>query len=1074
MNLKLLIILFFSLYVCFSGLADFNNNLKSDLFIVQQSGSSTVLGWYENTGCLREIILKEHIALNDISVVAVGDFNGNSLTDLMIGTSGSNICRWYEFSADLQTLNHIASLELADRIVDISLGNFDNDEYGDMIVITASSACLWYEWVSGTDIILRGNLKKGGKAAAIGDLNNNGIPDVLLAYATGLQLMESTGNNTWALLPGCTWAWGATTNNIKSIAVGNVDDDSETLDFLYVYTKDAVNTGELMWRTYSVVDNAPVINWRAKFNGFADFESVRLGDVDGDGKNEIIASRSNGQVVFITAVEGKKLLELPFAVSIDSAASGNALAVSPSPLHIFPKPSAGKKDMVIIGGQGSAGWFQSGGISGQIDYLGQIVDKATSVTLGDFDNDDKLDLFVGKNGAEGTWYEANGTFGRFMPVQSIGSGTLPNGLAVGDFDGDGKGDLFNCVSWGNCYWYKSDADNTKRTVKTIANQALACALGNIDNDEHLDLLVSTAGGLRWFESTGTPEEHINRMIMPELAGALSMAIGDIDGDMYSDIFVVRQDAAVVWLEGRFDNQSPVFVGGVIASNASSVAIGDIDGDGMNELLITDNQGVIRWYRSLINDTVTQIHGRAFGVSAIDIAVNNSSLDYSFDCEAIEDDFNGDCYVDIDDLEIFSQRWLNEFLNDELYNYGLFSGFAGNWTNCSDPTNPSCVLTEKKEAFIHMDYADEVIWAGNLGYSTYREAEIAEFFIRCRDRGIDGVFWRITAGGKALHWSNVESVFPARIAPEFLTASDLELADIMANIDPLALAVQYAKLNGVKIFVWLRVSDENDADPQNPYAKASDIILDNPEYALLDRQGNPMIGTVCYNEPAVRAFKLAHISELVNNYDLDGVLLCTRTHAFYYNEDSGYQYGYNPPIVQEYQRLYGVNILTESFDYDKWLDIRAEGLNQFVEQASQIVHASGKKLWFGIKTANDEKRGWPYGEALQKWKSWLANEWIDGVVAGHYYTPAEHIESQANAFRDVADLDQTLIFLVQLYDFDKSLHTPLSDIETMIQSIASSKANGGSFFEALQLEEYIGSYWDPIYHKVDKYWHLNFD
>lgn len=1072
MNSRLLVPLFL-LSFCLYSFADFDNNLKSDLFVVESSGSTTVLGWYENTGCLREIILKEHIVLDDISAVATGDFNHNSLTDIMIGTIGSSSCRWYEFSPDSQTLNYVASLSLIGEVVDMSIGDFDGDNYGDLIVTSSSSACLWYEWDSGTNAVLRGNLKKGGKAAAIGDLNDNGIPDVLLAYSTGLQLVESTGNNTWTLLAGCSWPWGVTTTNIKSIAVGDVDGDSETHDFVYIYKKDTVKTGELMWRAYSIhVNGDPAIFWKATFNDFADFETVRLGDIDGDGSNEIIASRSNGEVVFITAVEGGKLEEVSFSGSIDSATQGDIVAISPSSVRPVQEPVACKEDMIVVGGQGSAAWFQSTGFPGKIDYIGEVYDDATSVTLGDFDHDDKLDLFVSKNAAEGGWYEASGAFKRFMPVLSIGSGTVPNGLAVGDFDGDGKGDLFNCVSWGNCYWYTSDSNNAKRTVKTITNDALACSLGDVDGDADMDLLVSTSTGLKWFESNGIAEQHVSRMTAPELAGALTVAVGDIDGDMYKDIFVVKQDGTVVWLEGRFDNELPVLVGGVIASDASSVAIGDVDGDGSSELLITDTGGVLRWYRSAVNDSVTSVTGMLCGVNAIDIAINKSSLDFSFDCEVIEEDFNGDCYVDIVDLEIFSQRWLESFIG-ELYDYPLFSELAGNWTDCSDPTNLSCVLTEDKQAFIHMDFADEVQWAGNLGYATYKEAEIAEFFARCKDRGIDGVFWRITAGGKVLHWSNVASVFPARINPELLTESDLKLADVMADIDPLALAVQYAHLNGVKLFVWLRVSDENGADPQQPYARATDIILDRPEYALLDRQGNPMAGTVCYNEPGVRANKLAHITELVNNYDLDGVLLCTRTHAFYHNEDSGYQYGYNPPVVAEYQRLYGVDILTEDFDYQKWLDIRAQGMSLFVEQASQIVHNAGMKLWFGAKTAANEKRGWPYGEAIQPWKSWLSNDWIDGIVAGHYYTPPEQIETQTKSFDEVAKADQTMIFLIQLYDFNTNLNTPLSDIETIIQTISTSNSHGGSFYEALQLEDNINSYWNPIYDNVDEYWHLNF-
>ncbi|MFI4913078.1 MAG: FG-GAP-like repeat-containing protein [Sedimentisphaeraceae bacterium JB056] len=1054
--------------------ADFDNNNLCDIFAAVNSDSFTLLQRYESSGCLSEVLLKNSESLGDISVIACGDIDNDSFAEIIVGFSGSSTCSWYEYSIDTQSIVSGGSFDLIDEPADISIGNFDGDSDKDIIVVTASSACFWYEYQTGS-VVMRSNLKKGAKAAAMGDLNENGISDILITYSTGLFLVESTGDNSWAALPGCSWSWGATTSNIKSIISGDIDGDGKTVDFAYIYPKDSTDTGELIWRSLSVTEVGSDIYWRATFAEYKDFESIRMADVDGDDINEIVAVRSNGEVVFISAVEGGKLKEKAFSHNMANVKGGHSIAVCGDSSISGMEPQGGRKDFVVVGGQHLAGWFQSGSQAGECDYLGRIASNVSVATLGDFDNDDKLDLFTGKIGEEGTWYELSGVFQKFMPVLSIGSGTVPNGLAVGDFDGDGKGDLFNCVSWGNCYWYRQAGDNSKETVKTITNDgAIACCLGDIDNDSYGDLLISTASGLRWYEATGEAGEQIYRMTIPDLTNARAMAIGEIDGDMYKDIFVVKDNGEVAWLEASFDNQCPQIVSESLASNAASVAVGDFDGNSGNELLVAVENEPLKWYRSLANNQITEVSAEAFGLDAESLAVNNSSLDFSFECDPMSSDLDFDCYVDFDDLELFSQRWLETYQELGLYDLSFFGDIASNWYDCNDPQNIECVLKEKKQAFIHMDYADEVYWASNLGYSTYREAEIAEFFRRCSLKGIDGVFWRVTAGGKVLHWSDVCSVFPERISPEFLSDQDLELADIMSEIDPLALAVQYAHLNGVKLYVWLRVSDEAGTDTDNPYARATDIILDHPEYALLDKQGNPMIGTVCYNEVAVREAKLAHISELVSNYDLDGVLLCTRTHAFYHNEDSGYQYGYNPPVVAEYYKRYGVDILTEEFDYDKWLEIRAGGMSDFVQEASNIVHNAGMKLWFGIKSASNEKRGWPYGEAIQPWKSWLANDLIDGVVAGHYYTPAEMIENQTLSFQQAADPDQTIIFLIQLYDFDTSFTTPLSDIETLIQTISTSGSTGGSFYEALQLEDNMDSYWEPIYQNVDRYWHLNFN
>lgn len=127
----------------------------------------------------------------------------------------------------------------------------------------------------------------------------------------------------------------------------------------------------------------------------------------------------------------------------------------------------------------------------------------------------------------------------------------------------------------------------------------------------------------------------------------------------------------------------------------------------------------------------------------------------------------------------------------------------------------------------------------------------------------------------------------------------------------------------------------------------------------------MLGTLCYNEPAVRKHRLDEIEELLT-YEPDGIYLCSRTHAFVHNTDTGTVYGYNPVILQEFHKRYGIDLLKlpmDSLAEKRWLELKAEGYTRFMKDASDMVHRVGKKLWIGIKSTPNEEMGWPYGKAI---------------------------------------------------------------------------------------------------------------
>jgi hypothetical protein len=122
-----------------------------------------------------------------------------------------------------------------------------------------------------------------------------------------------------------------------------------------------------------------------------------------------------------------------------------------------------------------------------------------------------------------------------------------SGVAAGDVDGDGWCDLYFCAIDGENVLYRNRG--SWRFEKVTDQPPLACAglrstgavFADLDGDGDLDLIVNTTGhGTRIFYNDAkgrfTPAgTHLN----PGLQGGRSLALADVDGDGYLDVYVVN-------------------------------------------------------------------------------------------------------------------------------------------------------------------------------------------------------------------------------------------------------------------------------------------------------------------------------------------------------------------------------------------------------------------------------------------------------------------------------------------------------------------------------------------------------
>jgi tetratricopeptide (TPR) repeat protein len=128
------------------------------------------------------------------------------------------------------------------------------------------------------------------------------------------------------------------------------------------------------------------------------------------------------------------------------------------------------------------------------------------------------------------------------------AGFLGSGACVFDYDGDGKPDIFlvNGDGAGNAMLFRNNGDGkfvnaTKSAKLDFHGQGTGCAVGDYDNDGHLDLVVSSADGVALYhnERNGTFKNVTDAAGLHVDGLVLGVTFVDYDNDGDLDLYVTR-------------------------------------------------------------------------------------------------------------------------------------------------------------------------------------------------------------------------------------------------------------------------------------------------------------------------------------------------------------------------------------------------------------------------------------------------------------------------------------------------------------------------------------------------------
>lgn len=403
--------------------------------------------------------------------------------------------------------------------------------------------------------------------------------------------------------------------------------------------------------TFSLKSFLPVsrsINHNASFAPLSDLptgrnpEFIKVGDIDGDGKPDLIVANTNDNTIsiFRNISTMGTLTADSFAPKVDFGTDGFPWSIAFGDIDGDGKPDlavacGGLPNAVsVFRNLSSPGSFNSSSLASKID-LGPGL-GAGGIFIDDLDGDGKPDLATANyyNNSISVFRNTSvsDTISFESPV-SFATGSSPFKIVAGDLNGDGKKDLAvslrgtnlisvfrNLSSSGAITTTSFDAKVDFVTGGGTNAYPINLALGDLDGDGTLDLAVANSNypSLSIFRGTGNTGPITNSSFNSKTDFHFAdiptdICLGDLDGDRKIDIVMNSFDNHIYILKntstaGSINLNSFVsainFAGG---DNVRSLLIGDLDGDTKPDIAATHVAATVGSGVSLfLNETITGI------------------------------------------------------------------------------------------------------------------------------------------------------------------------------------------------------------------------------------------------------------------------------------------------------------------------------------------------------------------------------------------------------------------------------------------------------------------------------------
>jgi 6-phosphogluconolactonase (cycloisomerase 2 family) len=597
-------------------LTDVDGDRKPDLVVA--CTANNLISVYRNLSAYGSISTSSFATSVDFTtgsspmILATGDIDGDGKPDLIVTNNGSSsisILRNNGLTGSITSASYAGKVDFTTGTnpYDIAVGDIDGDGKPEIAVtnITDNTVSVFQNTstsgsITASSLSAKSDFSTGTSpfGLSVGDLDGDTKPDILFANSGAATISVIRNNIALKMLIGSitptTGAIGATVT-INGANLGFSASNNSVWFGAVKATVSAASSSQLTvtvpnGATYQPISITNTTSGNTAYsatpfnvtfsssqifdaNTFAtkaDFTTSTgpyfsaLADIDGDGKSDLIVTDYNNNTISIyrnTGTSGS-MTTASFFNKYDYTTGNN-----PYGLAVGDVDGDGKPDIVVVNyGSSTVSVFKNTATSGIIgaSSLAPKVDFATGanpyhVAIVDIDGDGKPDMVVTNNGAatislfQNTGIQGSVTTSSFAPKVDLSTGSGPGGIATGDIDGDGKPDIVV-------------ANSSSNTISVFRNIS---TFGTIS--------TSSFAGLVNFSTGSKPT---------------SVALGDIDGDLKTDICVTNYNSSTISI---FRNSSvagtisiPSRFDPTVGTYPVGIAVCDLDGDGKPDIAVTNS------------------------------------------------------------------------------------------------------------------------------------------------------------------------------------------------------------------------------------------------------------------------------------------------------------------------------------------------------------------------------------------------------------------------------------------------------------------------------------------------------
>lgn len=264
-----------------------------------------------------------------------------------------------------------------------------------------------------------------------------------------------------------------------------------------------------------------------------------------------------------------------------------------------------------------------------------------------------------------------------------------------------------------------------------------------------------------------------------------------------------------------------------------------------------------------------------------------------------------------------------------------------------------------------------VWVTNVDSDFLLSKEnIIKNVALCDSLGINTIFMVV--------WNKGMTLYPSATMKQMF-GEDIDPA--LAGRDPLKEVIEQAHKRNIKVFAWFE------------FGFSSSYMLDggrllklHPEWAalnnskkLVQKNGFEWMNGI---NPEVQDFMLSLISEVVQNYEVDGIQGDDRLPAL------PVEAGYDSVTAKLYQLEHQGKMPPADYRDKAWMQWRSDKLNEFMKRIYKTVKAIKSEC---IVSMAPSLYPWAKDEYLQDWPTWLKDGWVDMVCPQLYrYKAHEYI------------------------------------------------------------------------------------